>query len=192
MPVDPPWLETARAEGRILGERWAGPPPIASDATSASCGPASEPARKARRAKAARSTSATPRPARVVIEVDVPIRLASEANAGGKLGSKIGRKGRVKAAVVAALPRLAEPFPLPAVVTLTRLGGRELDAGDNLPRSLKAVKDVVAEYLGVQDTGRDPRVRWRFRQRPAWSAGCRVRIESRPAIVAPDSPAGPS
>jgi hypothetical protein len=71
---------------------------------------------------------------------------------------------------------VAEPFPLPVVVTITRLGGKQLDTDDNLPRSCKAVKDVLAEFLGVQDHGRDPRVKWKFRQRPAWSAGCRIRI----------------
>ena len=123
-----------------------------------------------------------------MIEFDVAVKLVSEANAGGKLGSKIGRKSKVKAAVRSALPKLAEPFPLPVVVTLTRLGGRQLDEDDNLPRSLKAVKDVVAEWLGVQDTGRDPRVRWKFRQASAYSPGCRVRVETQPGTIASNLP----
>ena len=177
MPDDPEWLTKARSEGRILSETWAGAPP----ASAPSATPAHVPAED-------RVALPRPEPAavtirtdsvRLVIELDVPIRLVSEANTGGKLGAKIGRKSKVKAAVKAALPKLAEPIPLPVVVTITRLGGKQLDADDNLPRACKPVKDVLAEFLGVQDTGRDPRVRWKFQQRPAYSAGCRIRVEFR-------------
>jgi hypothetical protein len=120
-----------------------------------------------------------------VVEVDVNVRLVSEANAGSAVGgglrAKIGRKTAVKEAVRAALPVMT--FPLPAVVTMTRLGGKQLDEDENLPRAFKAVKDTVAAWLGVKDTGRDPRVRWVFLQAPAYRCACRIRI----AHEAPDA-----
>lgn len=119
---------------------------------------------------------ATPLPARLVVEFDVAARAASEANQGGTLRGKIARKSALKRAVEAAIPPGLR-VPLPVTVTLTRLGGKQLDAGDNLPRALKAPKDVIAAWLGVRDTGRDPRVRWRFRQRAAYVAGVRIRVE---------------
>lgn len=47
-------------------------------------------------------------------------------------------------------------------MTLTRIAPRELD-GDNLQSSLKACRDGVADWLGVDD--RDPRVTWSYAQR---------------------------
>lgn len=52
-------------------------------------------------------------------------------------------------------------FQLPAVVLLTRIAPRELD-DDNLRGALKAVRDGVADWLGVDD--RDKRVRWEYGQ----------------------------
>lgn len=112
---------------------------------------------------------------RVVVVLDVPVRLASEANARGTLRAKIGRKAAVKAAVRAALA-LAAPPPLPVRVTLTRVGGKRLDS-DNAARACKAVRDVVAEWLGLDDA--DSRVRWVVRQRAGWAAGVRIRVETR-------------
>lgn len=103
----------------------------------------------------------------VRVVLTVPVATASEANAGGKRRDQIARKGAVKAAVRATLA-LGKPPPLPVVVRLTRVGSgpRPLD-GDNLQRALKAVRDVVAEWLGADDA--DPRIRWRYKQRRGWS-----------------------
>lgn len=124
--------------------------------------------------KRERESPAAPVPVRLVVG-PIPVKLASEANAGGRLRSAIGRKAEVKAAVRAALAALTPP-PLPVAVVLTRLGGRKLDAHDNLPRSLKAVVDAVAEWLGVDDA--DPRVRWVIRQRPGWAAGVEIDVRT--------------
>lgn len=174
---EPEWLTRARAEGRVLSERWAGDSasavaPSPAPAVAEAKAPGAKPTRAQRTATSTR-TSTTPGPTRIVLAVEVPIRLVSEANAGGKLGAKIKRKSAVKAAVKMALPKLAGPFPLPATVIITRLGGRELD-GDNAIRSAKSVRDTVAEWLGVDD--RDKRVRWVVKQAPAWASGVRVKI----------------
>lgn len=156
---DPLWLQIARAEGRVISD---------SHVADASPGLGSVHLVP----NTAERSSSPPALSRLTLTVTIsPLRLPSEANRGGKLKDKIHRKNGVKAAVKASLPMLC--FPLPAVVTMTRLGGKRLD-DDNLRRALKAVRDVVAEWLGVDDA--DPKVCWRCRQRPAWRMGCRIWI----------------
>ncbi len=84
------------------------------------------------------------------------------------------RARRVKAERNAArfsLPgQLGGRFAMPCTVTLTRVTpprGKTLD-DDNLRGCLKAVRDGVADWLGVADN--DPRVTWRYDQRKgeAW------------------------
>lgn len=65
---------------------------------------------------------------------------------------------------------------LPVVVTLTRRSPRALD-DDNLRSALKAVRDGVADALGVDD--RDPRVTWEYDQ-VRGSYGVDVRIVRTP------------
>lgn len=63
---------------------------------------------------------------------------------------------------------------LPCVVTLTRISPRLLD-DDNLRPALKAVRDGVADRLGVDD--RDPRVEWRYAQRKGAQKAVEVEME---------------
>jgi hypothetical protein len=118
-------------------------------------------------------------PRRIVVEVDIPCRTVSEANTGGSLRGKLARKSKVKAIAADCLPDLKTEFPLPCVVTLTRFGTRKLDS-DNLAASLKAVRDVVAKWLSVDDGDEGPRgkVRWRYKQAAAWAPFVRVRVET--------------
>ena len=160
---EPEWLRTARAKGMIASEVkcWGGHQPT----------PQTQPV-----AAKAKASKATPTPSgQLALTVTIsPLRLVSEANAGGTRRAAIARKTAVKAAVGDALPAMA--FPLPAVVTLTRLGGKSLD-GDNLQRAMKAVRDMVAAWLGVDDA--DKRIKWRYRQRPAWVMGCRIQVREK-------------
>ncbi len=70
-------------------------------------------------------------------------------------------------------------FPLPALVTLTRLSVGTMD-DDGVVGALKAVRDGVADALGIDDA--DPRVTWRYDQkkvkRGEW--GVLISIEARP------------
>jgi hypothetical protein len=92
-----------------------------------------------------------------VISVLLPIRIESVAN---KREHWAAKAKRTKAHRTAAL---AVPVhPLPCVVTLTRIGPRSLD-GDNLQSGFKALRDGIAQRLGVDDA--DPRVEWRYSQR---------------------------
>lgn len=103
----------------------------------------------------------------------IPVRLVSEANRGGKLRERIARKTLLKEAVKAALPTIK--LTLPLRVTLTRYGHKKQD-DDNLRRTLKSVRDVVAEWLGVDDA--DRRVRWVYRDRPGWRSGVGVEVRT--------------
>lgn len=51
----------------------------------------------------------------------------------------------------------------PCVVLLTRVAPSSGLDDDNLSGSLKAIRDAMAEWLGLDD--RDPRVGWRYAQR---------------------------
>lgn len=76
---------------------------------------------------------------------------------------------------------------MPIAVTMTRLASRKLDTGDNLSLSCSAVRDGVADVLGINDN--DPRIEWRYGQRKPVASdglgggkhGCEIRIEGRPA-----------
>ena len=184
--TEPAWLtaaiDKARAEGRIISETsMAGtvvynqPTPTAK--AVAECIRESGPARAyPRPTKAKPALTPVPVSRRSLTVVIAPLRLASEANAGGKLRDKIARKGLVKNSVREALMGIEVPVMIPVVVTLTRLGGKSLD-DDNLARSMKSVRDVVAEWLGLDDA--DPKIRWRYRQRPAWVMGCKIHIREK-------------
>ena len=126
-------------------------------------------------AKVQKEPVAKPAMARLSLSVLIsPLTLKSEANAGGKLRDKIARKSVVKSAVVHALPDMR--FPLPVVVRLTRIGQKQLD-DDNLRPALKAVRDCVAAWLGVDDA--NPLIRWEYGQRAGFVGGCLIRIKSR-------------
>lgn len=61
------------------------------------------------------------------------------------------------------------PPPLPCVVSLTRLSPSNGLDDDNLPGSMKGVRDQIAAWLGVDD--RSKLVTWRYDQRRSqgWS-----------------------
>lgn len=153
--TDPDWLVTARAKGLIVSE----------GTCFGGHQPAAQPATTATTTAKPKSKKPTPPPtSRLSLVVTITgLRLASEANMGGTLRAKIARKSEVKNAVREAIGR-AVPLLLPLTVTLTRLGSKSLD-GDNLQRAMKAVRDVVAEWLGVDDA--DKGIKWRYQQEPA-------------------------
>jgi hypothetical protein len=61
----------------------------------------------------------------------------------------------------ADLYRIAAPIRF--TITLTRIGGRTLD-DDNLRAALKATRDGVADWLGIDDG--DKRLTWQYGQEP--------------------------
>jgi hypothetical protein len=63
---------------------------------------------------------------------------------------------------------------MPCSITLTRIAPRRLDS-DNLARSLKAVRDGIADAIGVDDG--DPRLEWRYAQEQGAVREYAVRVE---------------
>lgn len=88
----------------------------------------------------------------------LPIKTVSEANRRDHWAARAKRAKAQRWAAFCYVPT----HPLPCVVTLTRIGPRLLD-DDNLRGALKAVRDGIADRLGVDDA--DPRVEWRYAQR---------------------------
>jgi len=132
----------------------------------------------------------------MTIEVTLPLRIVSEANQRGHWAKGARRakeqRGTVKLALWARCER-SKGYGhglTTQVVTLTRIAPRRLD-GDNLQRALKAVRDGVADALGVDDG--DARLEWRYEQAPDLSGinyalesslvkgyGVHIRIEAKP------------
>lgn len=90
------------------------------------------------------------------VGVTLPLRIVSVANQREHWATKARRTARHRHAAI-AVPVL----PLPVVVTLTRIAPRKLD-DDNLRTAFKALRDGVADRLGVADN--DPRVRFEYDQ----------------------------
>lgn len=109
-----------------------------------------------------------------MICVSIPLRTARGLNNREHHMARHRRVKKERQAVAWALAGKTKPS-LPVVVTLTRLApSRGLDEGDNLEGSLKAVRDQIAEWLGVDD--RDQRVKWEYAQRRApWGVQIEVR-----------------
>ena len=99
------------------------------------------------------------------ITITLPMRTVSEANVGDNRVGKIvamKRKGVQRMIALHAATMNHAITMLPAIVTLTRKAPRLLD-DDNLARSLKAVRDGVADAMGVDDGDVDA-VEWLYEQ----------------------------
>ena len=109
-----------------------------------------------------------------MIEVRMNMKIVSVANMRlhWAVKAKLVKSQRQKA--FNALASVAAPLPLPCTIVLTRVAPRALD-GDNLQSAFKAVRDGVADWLGVDDG--DQRLDWQYRQRSAGVKVYRVEIE---------------
>lgn len=100
-----------------------------------------------------------------ICDLTVPVKTVSESNTRGHWAVRArrvkGQRGAAKALTQAALP--GGPLPARLKIVLTRIAPGELDKGDNLNSSLKAVRDGVADALGIDDG--DVRLSWTYRQR---------------------------
>ncbi len=122
-----------------------------------------------------------------MIWLTLPIRAISEANARDHWAKKAKRvKLHRNGTGFAVAVHLREtPMALPVDVHLTRQAPSGGLDGDNLVSSLKAVRDGVADALGVKDN--DPRVTWHYAQaksgkRGLW--GVEIRIVARVEVAA--------
>ena len=95
-----------------------------------------------------------------MITVRLPLRLVSEANARDGWRAAHGRAQEQRGLVRMALG--LRPIRPPCHCWITRIGPRRLD-GDNLQRACKAVRDGVADALGIDDGSEA--VTWAYDQR---------------------------
>lgn len=88
----------------------------------------------------------------------VPIRTISELNRRGKEHWSVrdrrvkGQRFATKAAWIAAG---SPSFPIPCEVLLVRIAPRSLDKGDNLNSAMKAIRDEIADIIGIDDKHSD-------------------------------------
>ncbi len=119
------------------------------------------------------------------VTVRLDLATVSESNARGHWGSRARRAREQRRAVRIALARLSPP-PGPWVVALVRIGPRPLD-GDNAQGALKACRDAVAVWLGVDDAPDAP-VTWTYGQETTRETRREV-VRRRGAIYMTDVPA---
>lgn len=85
---------------------------------------------------------------------------------------------RVASALVASGRECLERRGAPAKVTLTRLASRALD-DDNNVGAMKAIRDAVARWFGVDDGPKGP-IRWAYAQEKRRVPGVRIHLEWTP------------
>lgn len=93
----------------------------------------------------------------------IPIRTGRGLNERGHWATKARRVKAEREAAQWALVGAQKP-PLPCVVVLTRVGPTNGLDDDNLAGSQKAIRDQIAQWLGVDDR-RNQIVRYEYRQR---------------------------
>ena len=92
--------------------------------------------------------------------ITIPIRLVSVANVREHWAKRAAR-AKEHRALANLFCRLERPTPLPVTVRIARISPRPLD-DDNLRSACKALRDGIADALGVDD--RSPLVTWEYEQ----------------------------
>lgn len=107
--------------------------------------------------------------------IQLPIKLPSCANMREHWAARAKRTKHFRLAAGYAVAGEQVPDG-PVVVTLTRIGKRTLD-DDNLASAFKAIRDGVADGLGINDN--DPSVTWAYAQRVGKVYGIEIEIGER-------------
>lgn len=109
----------------------------------------------------------------------VPIRIESVANLREHYHARARRAREHLSATWYALRAAKAPHSVPCTVTITRVAPRKLD-DDNAISGMKACRDGVALWLGVDDG--DERITWRYAQRQGGvrEYAAEVRIDVQP------------
>ncbi len=113
------------------------------------------------------------------MRVTIPIKVESEANQHTHWRERQRRAKSQRATVRIFLlneinQSSAKRPALPVVVTMTRIAPRMLDS-DNAVGAFKAIRDSIADFLGIND--RDPRIDWRVLQEKGPPKTYQTRIE---------------
>lgn len=108
------------------------------------------------------------------LSITLPLHTVSESNARGHWAKRARRAKDQRETTLMVLANAKRRIELPCVVTITRVAPRALD-DDNLRGATKAVRDGVADFLGVND--RNPLVVWKYAQERGAPKTCAVRVE---------------
>ena len=114
--------------------------------------------------------------------IRLPIEIPSTANLREHWAARAKRAASHRQAMI-SIPLTVRWMTPPLVITLTRLAPRRLDS-DNLAISFKAVRDGIADRLGMDDG--DPRLTWDYDQRREAVYGIEIDIET--LVRPPDLP----
>lgn len=105
----------------------------------------------------------------------LPLHLQSTSNLREHWAAKARRVKEQRAyAMIAAKALGAGRMAPPWLVTIIRVAPRRLD-GDNMQAAAKAVRDGLADALGLRDDS-DPRVTWAYEQERGKPSAVRVEI----------------
>lgn len=111
-----------------------------------------------------------------MIDLLLPIKTVAGLNAREHWQARMRRVKRERNTACLVVRSKLGRDPRPCAVTLTRLSFGTLD-DDNLQGAAKAIRDGVADAIGVPDN--DPAIRWQYAQERCKRGefGMRVRIE---------------
>ena len=117
---------------------------------------------------------------RTVSQIDFMVpgcKTVSELNQREHWAVKNRRKNDQQEAVAVAMLNAlrGRKVQLPCSVTLTRIGPRKLDAGDNLSSAFKGIRDQISRQLGVDDGG--DQVEFHYSQMPIGSRDYAVKVQ---------------
>lgn len=106
----------------------------------------------------------------------IPLLVPSTLNLREHWAVRASRSKRHRMATFDCLleARVSKRLRDPVVVRLERRSPRMLDEGDNLPASMKAVRDAIASWFGVND--RNPIISWEYGQTSSKVSGVAVTI----------------
>lgn len=108
----------------------------------------------------------------MTFRLTLPLRIESVANKREHWAVTAKRTSTHRLAAI-SIQKHKVP-PLPCTVTITRIAPKQLDS-DNLQSGAKALRDGIADRLGVNDN--DPRVTWVYAQERGEPREYAVRIE---------------
>lgn len=112
-----------------------------------------------------------------MIEVKMDMKIVSVANMRlhWAVKAKLAKDQRTRTRMsLAAMAESSGARMLPVTVVLTRIAPKRLD-GDNLQSGFKAVRDGVADWLGVDDGNR--LIDWQYAQRSGRPGEYAVEVE---------------
>lgn len=109
------------------------------------------------------------------MRLSIPLKTVSGANAREHHMARARRVKKEREAVM-WMTNGKTPPAVPCIVTLTRVGPTSGLDLDNLQSSQKAVRDQIAQWLGIDD--RDLRVTWKYDQRREKAWGVEVVVDN--------------